>query len=460
MLFSVIVNSVYAYDFKADGIYYNILSAADKTCEVVKGEVEYSGSVSIPQSVVYNSRALSVININKNAFSKNDNLESVIIPSSVISITHGAFYQCSNLSSVTISSGVTNIEESAFSHCSALTSISIPGSVQNIGDYAFRHCSSLVSVVISSGVTNIGENAFESCTALKSITIPGSITSIGAFAFNGCTSISTATLQYGIKSIGAYAFSYCYSLRTVTVPNSVTNIGGSAFYSCKSLSSFTIPDSVTSIKSGTFYDCSSLKFLTIPNNITKIGEQAFYNCSGLETLTIPSSVKDIETLHSRGETYEAFDGCHPKVCIFGCSGGNANKVPQDCIRKITLMADVVDFTGYWGYYFKSADKLDTLCSIATNPPIIDNVSENQKASLKVFVPKGTLAAYQAADVWKEFWNMQESDEITGVSSPVMPTTDVKEVGRYSITGVKIEQKRPGINIIKMSDGTSRKVLVK
>lgn len=121
------------------------------------------------------------------------------------------------------------------------------------------------------------------------------------------------------------------------------------------------------------------------------------------------------------------------------------------------MEDVSDFSDY---YFESAAELDTLVSHATVPPSIDYVTEIQKTSVKVFVPKGTLAAYQAADVWKEFWNLQESDEITGVSSPVMPTTDVKEVGRYSITGVRIEGKQPGINIIKMSDDTSRKVIVK
>ena len=32
-----------AYDFVADGIYYNILSEKDKTCEVTQGDEEYSG---------------------------------------------------------------------------------------------------------------------------------------------------------------------------------------------------------------------------------------------------------------------------------------------------------------------------------------------------------------------------------------------------------------------------------
>lgn len=79
MLFSVIVNGVYAYDFKADGIYYNILSAADKTCEVTTGDHEYSGNVEVPSSVQYNGRILSVISIGT-AFKGCGNITSITIP--------------------------------------------------------------------------------------------------------------------------------------------------------------------------------------------------------------------------------------------------------------------------------------------------------------------------------------------------------------------------------------------
>ena len=40
-----------AYDFEADGIYYNIMSEAGKTVEVTSGENKYFGDVSIPVTV-------------------------------------------------------------------------------------------------------------------------------------------------------------------------------------------------------------------------------------------------------------------------------------------------------------------------------------------------------------------------------------------------------------------------
>ena len=162
MLFSVIVNSVYAYDFEVDGLYYNIVSAADKTCEVTTGDHEYSGNVEVPSSVQYNGRILSVISIGT------------------------AFKGCGNITSITIPNSVTTIGKGDFSECSSLASVIIPNSVTIIEADVFSDCSSLASITIPNSVTSIGESAFESCHSLSSITIPNSVTSIGQYAFEDC----------------------------------------------------------------------------------------------------------------------------------------------------------------------------------------------------------------------------------------------------------------------------------
>lgn len=61
-LFSVTTS---AHDFEVDGIYYNILSETDMTVEVTyKGtsyySAAYTGSVTIPSSVVYNNTTFLV----------------------------------------------------------------------------------------------------------------------------------------------------------------------------------------------------------------------------------------------------------------------------------------------------------------------------------------------------------------------------------------------------------------
>lgn len=38
-----------AYDFKVDGIYYNVLSESDRTCKVTNDFPYYSGKITIPE---------------------------------------------------------------------------------------------------------------------------------------------------------------------------------------------------------------------------------------------------------------------------------------------------------------------------------------------------------------------------------------------------------------------------
>ena len=56
----------------------------------------------------------------------------------------------------------------------------------------------------------------------------------------------------------------------------------------------------------------------------------------------------------------------------------------------------------------------TIYSYATTPPRTDGFTNQQYLDAKVYVPQGSLAAYQAADVWENFWGLQEFDP-TGIS---------------------------------------------
>ncbi|MBR5728744.1 MAG: leucine-rich repeat domain-containing protein, partial [Prevotella sp.] len=140
-----------AYNAEVDGIYYN-LDSSNKTATVTRKDNNYnsySGSVTIPETFIYEG-----------------------VEYSVTSIGNRAFYNCSGLTSVTIPNSVTSIGYSAFANCSGLTSLDIPNSVTSIGEYAFRNCYALTSVTIPNSVTSIGQNAFQNCTGLTSVTIP------------------------------------------------------------------------------------------------------------------------------------------------------------------------------------------------------------------------------------------------------------------------------------------------
>ena len=291
------VSAIYASDTQVDGIWYDFDSSTKTASVTYRGSFynsyygEYSGSVTIPETVTYSGITYSVTSIGNYTFYKCSSLTSVTLPNSVTSIGELAFFECSSLTSVTIPNSVTSIGEDAFSCCSSLTSITIPESVTSIGVDAFSRCSALTAIVVKAGNTTYDSR--ENCNAIIETTsntliagcqktiIPNSVTSIGNHAFYGCSSLTSVTIPNSVTCIGSDAFYKCSSLTSVTIPNSVTSIGNYAFDGCSSLTSVTIGASVTSIGFQAFRGCSSLTSVTIPNSVTSIGSNAFGDCSKL-----------------------------------------------------------------------------------------------------------------------------------------------------------------------------------
>ena len=322
--------AMFAESVNIGDLYYNLDENSHSAEVTSMPSGKYSGNISIPESVDYNSVTYNVTNIGLSAFQECSGLTSVTIPNGVTSIGDYAFYKCKVLQSVTIPNSITSIGEQAFGNCTGLTSVVIPNSVTSIGERAFFVCKSLTSIEIPNSITSIGEGAFEYCNKLTAVhisdiaawckisfdgfyanplsyahklylngtlvtdlVIPNSVTGIGGWAFYDCSSLTSITIPNSVTSIGDSAFYNCSKLTSVTIPNSVTSIGEGAFYHCSRLTSITIPNSVTSIGDGAFYNCSSLTSITIPNSVTSIGHGAFMLCSSLTSITIPSSVTSI-----------------------------------------------------------------------------------------------------------------------------------------------------------------------
>ena len=332
-----------AHDFEADGIYYTITDAANKTVAVsYKGDAynsyykEYSGSVVIPKIVCNRADGVyyGVTSIGDDAFRDCSGLTSITIPSSVTSIGYRAFYGCSALTGITIPSSVTSIGDMAFDGCSALTGITIPSSVTSIGYRAFYRCSKLTSVTIPSSVTSIGSYAFQGCSAITSVTIPSSVTSIGEGAFYGCSALTGITIPSSVTSIGDGIFYDCSALTGVTIPSSVTSIGYRAFYLCSGLTSVEIPNSVTSIGDEAFEGCSGLTNVTIGDGVTSIGKWAFASCLGLTSVTIPGSVTTIGTY--------AFARCSGLTSV--TIGNGVTSIGYRAFYECTALKAVINFS--------------------------------------------------------------------------------------------------------------------
>ena len=191
-----------AQQFTEGGINYNILTPT--TVEVIANNPAYSGSVTIPSSVTYNSTSYAVASIGASAFQNCTGLTSVTIPNAVTSIGDYAFHNCTGLTSVTIPNSVTTIAEGAFFYCTGLTSVTIPNAVTLIGNLAFYNCTGLTSVTIPNSVTSIGDSAFAFCTGLTSVTVNWTTPlAINANVFQGVT-LSGVALNVPAGTVATY----------------------------------------------------------------------------------------------------------------------------------------------------------------------------------------------------------------------------------------------------------------
>lgn len=249
MTFAIMsIISAYAYDVEVDGIYYNLITKAKQAIITNSGSYgDYSGNVSLPETITYNGTIYTVTAIADEAFQYCYNLKSVIIPQTIISIGASSFSRCDGLSSITIPEKVTTIGDYAFYGCSGLCLLNIPKSVTKIGYYAFRECTKLVTVSIPENGLYIGGGAFEDCSSISSLTIPKNThieydafkscsnllsviisgNYIGNNAFNGCTSLKIISLDLSenLPSISSGSFANCPNLETITIntENEITN---------------------------------------------------------------------------------------------------------------------------------------------------------------------------------------------------------------------------------------------
>lgn len=191
--------------FEVNGIYYKI--GENNTVAVTEGNTKYSGDVVIPSQVIYEGKTYNVTCIDYEAFSGCIGLTSVKIPNSVTVIYWFAFYGCSSLTSISIPESLNYVVEDAFLRCDNLAAVYISDLEAffniffDLGDYPsnplyyahhlFLDGEEIIDLVIPNGVTHIKQYALVNCSSLKSIYIPNSVTSIADGAFAGCSSLKS-----------------------------------------------------------------------------------------------------------------------------------------------------------------------------------------------------------------------------------------------------------------------------
>ena len=162
-------------------------------------------------------------------------------------------------------------------------------------------------------------------------------------------------VPYSVTEIAPNTFKGCL-LQSVSLPEGLLSIGSSAFEACD-IKTINFPSTLKSIEGNAFMGTTGLKDIYIPEGVIYIGYAAFWGCRDLEVLKFPS------TLGSIGEDV-----------LFDCF--NLKSVYSAMTDPINVAENI--FASYY-------DEGRPIPSSAT-----------------LYVPKGSVAKYQAASGWNIF----------------------------------------------------------
>ena len=207
---------------------------------------------------------------------------------------------------------------------------------------------------------------------------------------------------YTVKGVGRRAFNNLGAYNwdkplTVVLPNSIEYLANEAFKEYPRLLNVTLSNGVKSIGSEAF-DNSGLQSIVIPNSVETIGANAFENCVNLSSVILPEGLTKI-----------------PDWAFAGCS--NLKSITVNWSEPIDLATPA------------SVRGLQTRSDGNT---VFEGVD---KATCILYVPNGSVEAYKAAEVWKEFKIIKPISE-TGINGIVY---DGVSFDVYDLQGRKVRQ---------------------
>lgn len=261
----------------------------------------------------------------------------------------------------------------------ALTSVNIPDNVETIEGYAFRNARQLQEVHLPDSLTSLGTNAFEFCSSLHTVKIPTKLKEIPSYTFQQCKSLQSVELHDSITGIADYSFRNC-DLREITLPKSTRWVGQSAFAGNTNLSKVTFNEGLIYIGESAFQN-TAIDTLNCPSTLTNIGNSAFAGCRNLRQINLNEGLTIIET--------------------YALANNKATEI---------VLPSSLEYCA--GGAFDDCDSLITIEARSVMPPNTDGgcpLTGTDLTKAVLYVPVWSLAEYQLATGWNQFYTFRTSD---------------------------------------------------
>lgn len=310
--------------------------------------------------------------------------------------------QMTNLTELDLSKAlIDEIPSNAFNGRWAIDKVVLPPTLKKIGSYAFQR-TSLTSVNIPDNVETIEENAFSQVRQLQEVHLPDSLTSLGRYAFEKCRSLRTVKIPTKLKEIPWYTFDGCNSLQSVELHDSITGIGDYSFRNCN-LREITLPKSTTWVGGYAFNGNSNLSKVTLNEGLIDIWAYAFQD-TAIDTLNCPSTLRNIYNA--------AFAGCRNLRQINLNEGLTRIEVYALANNKATeiVLPSSLEYCSQSA--FDDCDSLVTIEARSVMPPNTGSgcpLTGTDLTKAVLYVPVWSLAEYQLATGWNQFYTFRTSD---------------------------------------------------
>lgn len=374
---------------------------------------------------------------------------------------------------------VVGIDTKAFSSNESITSVTLPDNLKYINDEAFSYCSNLENINnIPKHIENLGEEeAVFSGTKFLTNGIKNEFFVFSDWLIEYTPQGETAkvTVPEGIFGISAYALTDADN--TVVLPKSLRAVSLLAFNSdLKNIDTGDNP--VYAYKDGILF---------------REGTQTFYKNGhdGNDEVSVDGMWADVffnnavknGVLLIPGNVETAGNVVKPV-------GGVRKQLPGLTCEKLIVDEGVKYITDHAFRYFKPLQYVDlpsTLMNIGAWAFVDANIESLvcrmpqpmnvpyyftyyiKKFNSKVYVPKALLDTYKTTETYwnlipaENFYQIEGNVPESGILASVKP---IESVGKatvkaiYTLNGTKVNSLQHGMNIVKMSDGTVRKVINK
>lgn len=442
---------------------------------------------------------------------RNTPIESIYLDRYIVSKKHEsskqypyAFRDVPSISALEIGSNVDKLAKDLFfSNCN-ITTLNIPKNVKTVEESAFMDSRNLSSVVIEDCEDKLefsDGNTFYDCP-LQNVYIGRNI----SYPSNNSP---FKNHKEGIESI--------------ILGENVTEISNEEFYGLKKIASVALPKNLKKIGSMAFYGCEGLTELTIPGGVIEIGQQAFDLCKNLKTLRIEEGEAELKFTAEPNYLNNAFQNSPLEEVYIGRDFSFNNSSPLaifETMKSLTFGEEVLSIQTR---SFIGCPNLKDVTSYSkVVPTTIGNVfTPSYQTNATLHVPYALYDEYKVANVWKDFgkienfeglynlvysvdgeeykkYVVEQGTSITPEAEPtkegyifsgwseipeIMPAKDVIVTGTftpdttgiedfysndnndsnkeyYNLNGVRIVQPNEGVNIVKMSNGSIKKIFIK